>query len=54
MVISFLYYYYGSIQVNEVIHGQKLTGVRSDGMIKVVSSLFNIATSVSVSSKASE
>ena len=42
IVRSFLYYYYGSLLANGVIHGEKLVGVRSDGMIKAVSSLYNI------------
>lgn len=36
MVMSFLYDYSRSTLVNGVIHGNKSTGVRSDGMIKMV------------------
>ena len=36
MVMSFLYDYYRSTLANGVIHRNKSTGVRSDGMIKPV------------------
>jgi len=34
MVMSFLYYSYRGTQPNGVIHGEKSTGARSDGMIE--------------------
>jgi len=32
----FPYYYYGSTQANGVIHGERSTGVGSEGMIEMV------------------
>ena len=36
MVMSFIYYYYGSTQANGVTHGERSAGVGSDGMIEMV------------------
>lgn len=57
MLMSFLYYYYGSKQASGfvLVHGEKLTSVGSGGMIKAVSSLklYNIYTYVLVGLKTS-
>ena len=37
MVMSFLCYRYGSMQVNGVIHGEKLTSVGNDVMSQMIS-----------------
>jgi len=44
MVMSLLYYRYGSMQVGGVIHGEKSMGVGSDGMIGMVLSFTYYAT----------
>lgn len=42
MIVSFLYYYYGSRQANGVVHGEKSTCIAGGEVIKMVLVFLNI------------